>query len=760
MRRAWALIFLLMLFPPAMRAGAYTCQAPLCKDAVAAHAYFTQAMAAGRCFAVDIMHGTAGTLLTGSSDDVLPAGRYRLHVPLAMAPLGDLNVSFIAITLTVGDAKRTVTMLHFPVADEFIDLPLDFTAPGGTIIHFSITWSLDSEQAKKNRIRALNPDIGPDAGETDTDIESEAPREAQDGTISRKELSKIPDHLAACALAFEALCPVQISAITTDKITYRPDEGGTASVTLKNCTAEPVSATLTVELVSGLDTHTQLYNAALEIPPGESKSWSGPFATKMLHWGAELRATVQVAKMTDTARYVFAVSDNFWETALVTGMGYTYSFHDAQIAERWAAGARAEGFTALEGVFWAPDDFGDFTPKDEIFFGGQATYYGSASGTKNVIAAAHKHGLAATVYSNLWGGDGKPSFEMMRKHPDWFGGADYSSDWLEQWPLMEQRKIGPTCLWPLTWLNTDNSEAALHVHAAELIASHQQFGWDGVRYDSYGSSAWTKMATALVRKLVQAEVPNYRWGYNTSIPTDEKLQALDIMVGGGGLTMEEGIRATGKQSASFAAYFNTVLSYRDIVWPHGGHLGVCYDRARGRKTGTLLDDLYLSTFLAAGGAHPYYSALENELGQYPRFALRYAEFLYDNRLRPLKAPESVVHFAGDPRLMEWKRLARARDLGGEHRRLILHLLNPPVDDMSLHNLGMKCPPPLRGLPVSVTLPDGAKVDALWNLCPIPDAGQQSLKYEINVKGELTFTVPEVRFWNVIVIDYRAGVPLQ
>ncbi len=168
--------------------------------------------------------------------------------------------------------------------------------------------------------------------------------------------------------------------------------------------------------------------------------------------------------------------------------------------------------------------------------------------------------------------------------------------------------------------------------------------------------------------------------------------------------------------------------------------------------------IFPSTSLLAGGAHPYYSTLENALGQYPRFALRYSEFLYDNRLQPLKAPESVVHVAGDPPLLEWKRLARARDLDGERHRLILHLLNPPADDMSLHNLAMSCPPPLRGLRLSVTLPPGATVDALWNLCPIPDAGQQLLPYKLSEENTLTFTVPEVRFWNVIVIDYREHLP--
>ena len=45
--------------------------------------------------------------------------------------------------------------------------------------------------------------------------------------------------------------------------------------------------------------------------------------------------------------------------------------------------------------------------------------------------------------------------------------------------------------------------------------------------------------------------------------------------------------------------------------------------------------------------------------------------------------------------MEWQRLARARNLEGDRHRLILHLVNPPVDDLSLHNPAMKCPAPIR-----------------------------------------------------------------
>ena len=332
MRHFWALIALLLLFRCAAAAGGYSCKAPLCNDAAAARAYRKQATAAGRCFAVDILHGTEGTLLRGSSEEVLPAGRYCLHVPLAMAPLGDLNVSFITITLSVEKSKRVVTMLHFPSADAFTDVPLEFIAPGGTFVPFSISWSLSSDEAKRNRLKALNLDIDPEHGDVGEDITTEAPSEAADGTISTSELGKIPDHLAACGVHFEALCPVAISNVTTDKITYHPGEPATASLSLTNHGAAPVSCALTVDLVSGFDSLTPLYNATLDLPPGESKDWSAPFATKDLHWGTELRATAKVGNAVTSARYVFAVNENFWETALVSGFGPTVQYRDPKDA--------------------------------------------------------------------------------------------------------------------------------------------------------------------------------------------------------------------------------------------------------------------------------------------------------------------------------------------------------------------------------------------------------------------------------------------
>ncbi|HOF87988.1 MAG TPA: glutamine amidotransferase, partial [Armatimonadota bacterium] len=174
--------------------------------------------------------------------------------------------------------------------------------------------------------------------------------------------------------------------------------------------------------------------------------------------------------------------------------------------------------------------------------------------------------------------------------------------------------------------------------------------------------------------------------------------------------------------------------------------------------GTPLDEIYLSSSLLAAGAHPYYGVMERGIGQYPRFALRYAEYLYNNTMRPLKDPEAVISFGAPAKFMDWQWLARTVSLGGNRQRLVIHLLNAPAVPNTLSNLALKTPPVLRQLPVTVKLPAGAAVSGAWSLCPIPDAHHLALDAK-KAGDAVTVTVPEVRFWNVVVIDYTANAPL-
>jgi len=730
---------------------------------VASREYVAQALAAGRCFATETDHSLHGMLCTGVSAAPLVAGRYRLHVPLAMAPLSDLNTSAISITIMTGNTHRSITMLNFPVADEFVDCPVDFVIPGGTTAPFSVGWSLESEQAKKNKTAATQPEApkdgdlgGPDAEPGGLILEDELPKPDGEGMIAVKELGKIHYHLAATGIHIERLCPVAVTAVTTNKVVYAPGEKGAISVALENTADILQKVSFTLELVSGLVTTTPLHDEVMTLAPGEKKLWTGTLATDNLAWGTDLQAKITTADgLTTMGATTFSVTKNFWETAFVKGIMFTDLYADPHVAEESVREARAQGFTAFECFFWAPDEFGDFTPDSENYLSAQTQYRESVSGTKNLIRFAHANGMASTVYSNLWGSDGPAGFELMRKHPEWFSGADVASDWLENWPIME--KGVDFQVWPESWLFQDaRSLPAMQVHAETLIASHNLFGWDATRYDSYYSSEWTKKATAKVRELVEKSAPNYQWGYNSFATQDEQVGALDIMVGGGGLIMEEASREVAKHPSPFSTYIANLTSYRDLVWPHHGHLGLCYDPPR---KSTPLDALYLTSMLLACGCHPYYGTLEDQLGPHAQFALRYAELLYNNRARPLKDAAKVITLPPTAQLSEWQHLARTVDMGARRHRLVLHLLPSPVVDSTLTNFAMKLQPPLRKFPLGIKLPANAVVTGAWDLCPTAMLMATPLERRVQ-QGTLALTIPEVRFWNIIVIDYDADEGVQ
>ena len=729
-------------------------------DAAASTARFAQALAAGRGYAADLTNGTGGTLIKGTTQTNMARGVYRLHCPLAMAPLGDLKVSEISITIRAGSSTRTARMIYFPRPDEFIDIPLDFTVSSAKAVPISVGWAIVGQRAKFNRENTAELPSDPEAtesGTTDT-----GPEMGEDAGIALADLPKIPYHLAALTPYLEPLCPLNVE-LSVDKIVYKPGEQGTAVVTLRNPGDTPQKAQLHVELLSGLQGRSDVATQTLDVPPGGEQQWSGPFSLANLYWGAEIRATVSVGiSPAYSTGAVFAVAKNMWETAIVAGTNYTYPYRDRDFAEKTIEGLRKSGYTALESGFWAPDDYLNFNPDKELFYGGHLCYKGSLSGTKNYLEFAHKCGMSAAVYSLTWGGSGPSVIETMRQHPDWFADADFFSDWLEDWPMMERGQIPPMAAWPTAGISSGNDAGFLKRHAQEFVTSHKQIGWDATRYDVYtDEDDWVVNATKRVRAMVDKEAPEYQWGFNAAV--SEKISGwhLDNMLSGGGLLMNEELRNFSRGKSSYAAYMKEALYYRDAVWAHNGHLGICYDAPSGvslvpgnAPVATKLDGLYQNIMILAAGGHPFYSSLEHEIGRYDQFALRYSEFLWNNRMRLLKQPDAVVNFAGNVELMSWQPLARKLDLPDGRHRLVLHLINPPARDASADST-MTTRPPLRNVPVTINLPAGATVDGAWALTPQPTMRQEALPTHINGTA-LSLTVPEVRFWTVVVVEYHGN----
>ena len=519
-----------------------------------------------------------------------------------------------------------------------------------------------------------------------------------------------------------------------------------------------------VECRHGLDATAVLATPTLDVPAGGSNIWRGTVIMRDIYWGAEILARARLSDGSESGlSTVFDVATNFWEVASIAGQATNggLGWKDPANAEAQVQRFRQQGFTGFECFFWAECDFSGFTPTQEDFFSGQTQYTHSISGTKNLIAAAHRQGMVGTVYANLWGTDGAVGYETMRRHPEWIASGGFSTEVLDYWPAMYAKKIPPPHQWYETNLVQDetNSMAAIRYHAAQLVASHRQFGWDGVRYDSYYSNDWTKKATKLTRELVEHEVPGFQFGYNSFADADDRAGALDVMCSGGGMIMAEGIRM--ERSPSLQSYAQSLIQWRDLIWPHNGQLGPLYTaNAVPEKTpatvATGLDAVYVSSVMLATGSHPYYHPLEGDLGQHQRHALRYAEFFWNNRMRPLSKPEQVVAFGvtNTATFFNWQPLVRKLNRGGDRRRIVIHLLNIAPDYKFYTNHALQTPPVLHDLPVTVRLPADAQVTGAWSLCPVPESHHERLP-EKTVAGTVTVRLPELRFFQTIVIDYTS-----
>jgi hypothetical protein len=378
-------------------------------------------------------------------------------------------------------------------------------------------------------------------------------------------------------------------------------------------------------------------------------------------------------------------------------------------------------------------------------------------GTRNLIAAAQEAGMAATVYANLWGAGGVAGMELMRRHPDWFGQAEFAAYYIDDWSLMKDGRMGIPGVWLHNQLNLDTGAPLFDRHIEETVAGHRQFGWDGTRYDSYYSADWTKAATTRIRAAVEREIPDYQWGYNSFAGTDERAGALEIMVGGGGLVMDEGLGRISEKGGTLGPYVGQLIRNRDILWPHRGHSAVVYGG------GGSADGVWLSSALLACGAHPYYSAPESVAGEHALFALRYAEVLWNNHMRPLKDSKTAIVIPGPERFLMWSDLARTVNLGGRRQRLVLHLINALPECRITGKTATVEPAtmPVRidRLPITIKLPADARVENIWALKAVPKAGHVAIPYR-REGDSVTIEVPEVRFWTVIVVDYEAGQGME
>jgi hypothetical protein len=716
-----------------------------------------------KCLASDVGQ-TAGTVFKAATP-VLTPGAYQAVLHMKLGTNNVLNTAALKWTLAVegaGSGTREFDILNIEQPRVYQEIPCRFTVtkPGAATV--SLSWRRESfkKDGAGVRLRVEKSELPTAADLAGLDEEDKEAEDLLGGPLESEPVNSLKFlWMAVDRVAIVPLGDVAITRLEVDKIRYKPGEKAKVEAVLHNYGAAPRTLSVETCFIHELDTVIPVDKRTVTLAAGADQvlAFEGPAFDKK--WGYSVQCRVsENGKLLAESSEAFTVHDNMW-AVLIAGKSPAQFTAHVNITNA-ATGARENKKrhrNFVESGFWAPDEFGDFTPDTENWWSGQGCYYGGVTGTKALISEGHKAGISFAVYADIWGGDGPPAFEMVRAKPDWGYPSTFNTEWFERWDrnTMGTGKAGhPMHVWPLTIINYSNPEPFRH-HGRELIGTHRMFGWDAVRYDSHAISPENSRVVDIVKKVVHAELPEFQFGYNSSVPEgDPKLtEAFKAMCEDGGGIMEEGIRQYGGGGMSFtggktyADFAKRLLDFKEEARRAGGNfLAIGMDECFPN------DLVYQHIIWLAGNSHPCYDWPDVSVADYMGFATRYAGLLWDNKVSTVSNASAVVDFGkAAPFLWLTDRFLHQRDLGAGRRQVILHLVNAPLEKVLCTNDDNKVPPPREAIPVSLKLPGAAKVLGVWLLTAEPELTQVRLPSEVK-DGRVIFTVPRLRFWDVAVVE--------
>ncbi len=728
----------------------------------------------GRCVVADLSQA-AGTLFAAATPALEP-GVYDAVLRIKLPLLNSLNTGPLKWTLSIAgaaEAQRDFDILVIERAGVYQPLPCRFSVTQAGPVRVSLAWRRESLKRDGSGIRIrvekkdmpVTPDSGiggegKDENATDLDVETQLANEPP--LEGLKYL-----YCAIDKVVIQPVSDVAVTRLAVDKIRYRPGEKAAVSVAVRNFAAGERALKVETVFINDLDTVIPVDERTVKVAGGAQAEFACAGPAFVQKWGYAVRCRVVDGPkvVTEKSEY-FTVHDNMWAT-MNAGRGPTQFTADVTRENAIAAALdnQRRYRNWCESGFWAPDEFGDFTPDTEHWWGGQGCYYGSVTGTRTMIEEGHKRGISFAVYANVWGGDGPPAFEMIRAHPDWGHASGFDVEWFDRWDrnTMGTGKPGRGMhVWPMTVVNYGNSEVFKH-HGRELIGTHRMFGWDAVRYDSHDISAENARVVDIVKKTVHAELPEFQFGYNSSVPlgVPQKIEPFKAECEGESLVMEEGIRQYGGGGMSnaggspYAAFAQRLLDFKEEARRYGGHftaigMDKCYPN----------DLVYQYILWLAGNTHPCYDWLDVSVANYAQFAARFAGQLWDLRVTTVPKPLEWVDLGEAAKLL-WlpERFIHQRDCGNGRRQVIVHLINAPAETVLFTNDDQKLPPPRENLKLSVRLPAKATLRGAWLLTAEPELQQTQLA-AVAKDGRVALTVPRLRFWDVVVLDLENAPALE
>ena len=562
------------------------------------------------------------------------------------------------------------------------------------------------------------------------------------------------------------------------RIYYDADEPVTGRVVLENGGGKTQRVRVSVWLEADLDRKTTPRTRDVVLAAGKRASieFHWPKASLGLYGYAMKWQVERDEAVTMKGADYFTICDNYWNVALTYThpFGYTARYSTGQIAQQLRR-LRARHYNGFERFFWAPDDFADMTPQRDVYYSGQVRYYESKPNIRFMIEEGHRLGMRAITYGKCIG-SGTAGAEFARAHPQWVR--------LEGGRLAMEAKVRSLHYWDAEknwsgkngseWQDTNwvfydmNSREVVDYGADEILRSAKMFGWDGVRFDGHfrARSSWTDLNGKTTRltpaecdaltadnvsrtkRRIGAELPKFVFGYNylngqcARELAGGSREFAELCRGGGHLMNEYIGQATNSNHPQHRwEDFATVLADdTQIVRRLGGHHFPILNY-RG------VDHWYSNAIAYAAGAHPYYSHV------WGAFATRHAGILWDRALERINNPAGLIVA---PLNLWWQRFVHRRRLGNGRQQIIVHLINPPIspvirNDAKDENL------PARVRDVAVEIFPRALAGGPWKLTKAalldPDVVSVDEADIRAVQGVVTVTVPELRVWKVLVLDF-------
>ena len=462
-----------------------------------------------------------------------------------------------------------------------------------------------------------------------------------------------------------------------------------------------------------------------------------------------------------------------------------------EMSETAFANMREDYICWFEVGFWAPDDFSNLTPDKERFLSNVMSPQWRP-GVKNIGDACRANGIGAYAYIKGNYADGRDGLQFVQRYPELATYArdtgapmgSYDMDRIVNWDDYQRRiasgESGIGSHWPYVYLD-GKRPSVVDVCADQTIASAEQFGWAGVRFDGdfdVGNSetyyegpirnlkgkvmataddadfTYAANVTRYKRKVLEAR-PGFEFGFNHGLPEKDGkvgrvLPSTAAIAAGDSFVMNEPIRGFGgKMSPAnrWEAYADLIADQSKTVRALGGFLQPigCY--------GMRADDyLYESVYGLAAQAKPCGPVFFNTpfTRRISRFVTRYAGILCAD-LYPMSAPESRVTVTNSAAL-EWRRYVNYLETSRKSRSYVIQFVNPPVNERAVGtNTYCLLRPPVKEVRVSLDTDSYETPVAAWQLDPWFDDDQVAVKLTPRSDGvDLTLPRP-VAVWSVLVI---------